>query len=295
MMDGLFLELMNIMLPVILTAGIGYVWVRRGAPFDAGLTGTLGAFIAVPCLIFSSLTTMNLSLDDAGQMAGMVFAAIVLMTIIGWLALTIWGKERRSNTIAISLPNMGNMGVPICYFAFGEKGLVLAVICMMVLSLVTFSAGLMVVGGRDAWKDVFRLPNTWALVAALVFVFTDWTPPVFVANFTEFVGGMALPLMLVTLGASIAGFGLTHLREAIGISILRFAIGIAVAVGLVMVVDTDPVIAGVLITQCAMPVAVFNVVLARRYGRDPEKVAGITLITTLASFAVLPVVLSLIL
>jgi len=48
---------------------------------------------------------------------------------------------------------------------------------------------------------------------------------------------------------------------------------------------------GVVLVQSAMPVAVFNYLLAARYERHPEDVAGAIVISTLVAFAGLPALL----
>ena len=45
---------------------------------------------------------------------------------------------------------------------------------------------------------------------------------------------------------------------------------------------------GVVILQSAMPVAVFNYLFAMRYGREPQVVAGMVMVSTLLSFLLLP-------
>jgi hypothetical protein len=48
---------------------------------------------------------------------------------------------------------------------------------------------------------------------------------------------------------------------------------------------------GVVLIESAMPVAVFNYLLAARYDRHPDEIAGAIVISTLASFATLPLLL----
>jgi hypothetical protein len=48
---------------------------------------------------------------------------------------------------------------------------------------------------------------------------------------------------------------------------------------------------GVVLVQSAMPVAVFNYLLAARYDRHPEDIAGAIVISTLVAFAALPALL----
>jgi malate permease and related proteins len=48
---------------------------------------------------------------------------------------------------------------------------------------------------------------------------------------------------------------------------------------------------GVLAIQSAMPVAVFNYLFAQLYRREPEEVASIIVLSTLISFATVPLLL----
>ena len=48
---------------------------------------------------------------------------------------------------------------------------------------------------------------------------------------------------------------------------------------------------GVLILQCAMPVAVFNYLFALQYNNQPEEVAGTVVLSTALSFLSLPLLL----
>jgi predicted permease len=59
-------------------------------------------------------------------------------------------------------------------------------------------------------------------------------------------------------------------------------------VALAALLDQSGIARGVLILQCAMPSAVFNYLFAQRYGRAPEEVASIVVLSTLGAFAGLP-------
>ena len=66
-----------------------------------------------------------------------------------------------------------------------------------------------------------------------------------------------------------------------------FAVGFVVA----ELFDLEGVARGVLILDCAMPVAVFNYIMAERYGRGSSEVASMVVMSTAISFATLPLLL----
>ncbi|MEL7401702.1 MAG: AEC family transporter, partial [Pseudomonadota bacterium] len=70
--------------------------------------------------------------------------------------------------------------------------------------------------------------------------------------------------------------------------------GLLVGLLVAWLLQLEGVERGVVIVQAAMPVAVFNYLFAERFQREPKAVAGMVVMSTLISFATLPVILALI-
>jgi predicted permease len=109
---------------------------------------------------------------------------------------------------------------------------------------------------------------------------------------TSVLGGFTIPLMQFTLGVSLAGLRPGRLPRAFGLAIARFGLGLVVGIGLASAFGLEGVAWNVFVLDCAMPVAVFNYLLAQRYGRSPDDVAGLVVISTLLSFLTVPVLLA---
>ena len=76
------------------------------------------------------------------------------------------------------------------------------------------------------------------------------------------------------------------------IAILVFSVGgFLIGFGMAQLLGFSGVARGVLILQCAMPVAVFNYLLAQRYDRSPEQVASVVVVSTLLTAVTLPLLL----
>jgi hypothetical protein len=101
--------------------------------------------------------------------------------------------------------------------------------------------------------------------------------------------------MLLALGAAIAEVKVTDLYRSLAIALLRLATGLVIGFGLADLFGFSGIARGVLILQCAMPVAVFNYLLAQRYDRSPEQVASVVVVSTLLTAAALPLLLPFIL
>ena len=56
---ALFLIIFNVVAPVFLIAGSGYLWVKRGVEYPTEFVTRLATNIAIPCLVFDSLVNTN--------------------------------------------------------------------------------------------------------------------------------------------------------------------------------------------------------------------------------------------
>src|SRR5690554_5106933 len=97
--------------------------------------------------------------------------------------------------------------------------------------------------------------------------------------------------MLIALGVSLANLRISHLRISAALAALRLVFGVAIGWVLVLAFEIEGPAAGVLILQAAMPPAVFNYLFAARYGGPAEEVAGAVVLGTVATLAVLPLLL----
>jgi predicted permease len=104
-----------------------------------------------------------------------------------------------------------------------------------------------------------------------------------------------IPLMLLALGNTLGGLRARRLPFAMGWGIGRLVLGFAVALGVAELFGLEGPAKGVLVLQGTMPAAIFNYLFAARYGREPDDIAGIVLISTVASAVTLPLLVSFVL
>ena len=288
----MFSQLFSVIAPVLICAGIGYVWRRQGRPFDTGLVTPLVTNIGTPCLVFFTLIDTKLQPDTFLAMGTASFATTMAMYGIYFVFLKSVGLSQKAFLPSLAHGNCGNMGLPLCLLAFGDHGLALAIAFLTVNAVILFSLGVAIPAGAMSPKQLLRLPILYATLAALVFMSTGWHVPDFVTNTARILGGLTVPLMLITLGVSLAGLGVKRLPRAAVLSAMRIGVGFLVGWGGAEVFGFEGVARGVLIVECAMPVAVFNFLFAERYNNQPEEVAGMVVISTLMSFATLPFLLA---
>jgi len=280
--------LFNVVTPVLLCIAVGWVWARQSRPFDTGGMADLITLVGTPCLIFSTLTGVALPADQLWQMALATLLSIVAFGLIGLAVLLPLKLPYRTYLPPLMFANIGNMGLPLCLFAFGDEGLALAIVVLAVFSVVNFTLGIWLYAGSGSAGHLWRQPMILATVVAVIFLLADLQPPVWLDSTTSLLGAFTIPLMLVMLGVSLARLRVTRLPRALWLSVVRIGGGLLVGVLIAEAFQMEGVARSVLILQSAMPVAVFNYLFAVRYNRDPETTAGLVVVSTVLSVFTLP-------
>ncbi len=285
-------QLFSIIAPVLLVAGLGFAWARLGKPFDLPTVTQLSMMIGMPCLVLSSLSKLSIDLAAFGLMAGAAAAALLSCMALGFVALRLLGLPASSFLPSITFGNSGNLGLPLCLFAFGEAGLALAIAVFAISSVLQFTAGQMIAAGRLSPATLLKTPVIYAVIVAVVCMATGWRPPLWISNAYDTLAMMAIPIMLMALGVSLARLSVATMRASATVAVLRLVLGFAAGIGIAALFGLEGTARGVLIIQLAGPAAVFNFLWAQHYGRNAAAIAGVVVISTVLGFLLLPLTLA---
>lgn len=283
--------LLPVMLPVLICAFIGVLWARFKQPYDAEFVRRSVIWIGAPALIIGTLGQTEVSAEALGET---VLACLTMLGCAGLFStLLLWTCRLplRDFLVPMVFGNTGNMGLPLCLFAFGEAGLALALGVFLTTSTSHFSLGIAVLNGREALKYTFASPLLWAGALAAAMVLGDWALPLSLQNSLEILGGMAIPLMLITLGISLSSLQSSAAAKVLMLGIARLVVGLAAGFAAVWLLELDGLLRKVILLQAATPSAVFNYLLALQYRRQPEVVSGLVISSTLISFVSIPLLL----
>lgn len=287
----MFSAIATIMAPVFICVTIGFLWARSGRSYDLGLITNIVTYIGTPCLIFYSLSTVEIhpkTLVDIGLAALLSLGAFL---VLGSSILAMFGLDQRAFLLPIIFPNVGNIGLPVCYLAFGQEGMALAITVFSVYVIFCMTIGVGIVSGSFAPKAILKMPIIPATLLAVFFLAAGIKTPEWLYNTTKLIGDLTIPLMLITLGVSLSQLKVVRLKTAVFLSLIRLIIGFGVGYTIVSLMNLTGAAAGVVILQCSMPVAVFCYLFAQMYNQKPEEVAGVVIISTVLGFSILPAIL----
>ena len=285
-------QLAGILLPVFVLAMVGYFWRRLGVPFEREFVTRLIMNVAGPCLVVDSLSQLSLPLRDFVGMLAAAAAMFVATVLVAWGILRLAGLSVRSYLPALAVGNTGNMGLPLCLFAFGQQGLGIAVAIYVTYSVGQFTLTPMLQSGVAPLRTLTTTPILYGALAGLALLAGHWRLPAPLASSIHLLGQLMIPLMLLALGNTLGGLRTKHLSFATVWGFARIALGFSIALGIGALFHLHGIARGVFVLQGAMPAAVFNYLFAARYDRAPDEVAGIVLMSTLTATLLLPFIVA---
>ena len=299
-LDSLLAIFSSTLLPVFLVALAGYV-LSAFVPLDGRTLGRFLFFLATPSLVFRSLYRMTLDLTTLQHVVAITVGVLAIGVALGWLASYGQARRRRAGLIlASAIGNNGNMGIPICLFAFGEAGVAIATVYYAITSFLSNTVGVVIASAgntnlRRALVHSLQSPVLYAATFGLLFNQAQIKVPDNVFSAIELLAGAAVPGMLVLLGSQLRSTRFGGDQRIIWRSVLiRLVASPLVAWTLCSLLGIGGLERQVLIVQAAMPTAVMTTVLATEFDAAPHMVAAAVLATTLLSMGTLAVVLSLV-
>lgn len=290
-------ELFAVIAPILICASIGVVWARSDTPYPAEFVTRAVMNIGAPCLMVSAFGQVDVDAQALARVAGVACVVMLTLMALGLILIRFWRLSVPTYLPPLLFPNNGNMGLPLCLFAFGEQGLAMALGYFLIMMVSHITLGIFIVSSASGaimarLKEMARQPILYAGAIALLMLVTGWRLPKWLDNTVGLLAGFTIPLMLITLGVSLASLKISGLQRGLVFSLLRVGGGFTIAWFACEWLALEGVARGVALLQASMPVAVFNYLFAHRYRRNPEEVAGMVVVSTLLAFAVSPFLLS---
>ena len=287
--------LLNVILPVVLVAGTGFLFARLTHVDEKPLT-RLSFYVLTPALIFHSMLNRSVSMTDLGDVALFVLIMHGLLLLIGTIGVrrTKWDEDTRASAVlSLTMNNCGNYGLAILLFAFGDAGFTLGVLYMVSHLLYQVIGGVGIASWHRSMKKrqlvltILKVPWLYALALALVVRLLGWELPETLARPVELVAGATIPVQLLLLGMALSRVRIGNLlQQAVPISLAKLIVPPLLAWGLTAILGFDGLLRSVVILQASAPTAVNALVLSLQYGRRSELTASVVLMTTIGALGV---------
>ena len=288
----LLAKLFEVLFPVFLTIAIGYWYGKKDPKFNTKFITTFAGNFGLPAIIFYSLTTTNLSIALFLRFSYYITLYVLIFSIIGLIILLILNKDIYRLLPPLILPNTGNMGMPLCLFAYGKIGLAIATSITAMILVFHFSINILLASKKFSIKPLLKCTPVYALLISLIFVHYEIPAPKFLENATFLLGYSTIFLVLMSLGVALSKLKVFAVKETFIYSFVRVIIGPIVGLAFVKFFNLSGVEAGVLFIQASMPSAVLTFLVSEIY--SPKKIsasiASTVALSTFLSFFTLIVV-----
>jgi hypothetical protein len=288
----LYLKLIDVLFPVFFVIGVGYYLGKKDPNFDTKFITNFAGNIGTPAMIFYTITTTGITLDIFIEY--FIYALIIIggFSLVGLLFLFILKKDVISELPPLILPNTGNMGVPICLFAYGTAGLGVASAIASVIILLHFTLNVLLAKKSFSFEILIKNVPIYAILASIAFLYFKWDVPGYIENTTFLLTYTTIFLVLMSLGIALSRLKVVSWTHASILGAVRVIIGPIIGFSLIKFLNLNGFFAGVLLIQSAMPSAVLTYLVGSMYSEKKvvDNIASVIVSSTLMSFITIPIV-----
>ena len=288
----IYLKLFDVLFPVFFIIGIGYYIGKKDPKFNTQFITNLAGTIGTPAMIFYTITTTGVTLEIFIEY--FIYAVIILgaFAFVGFFFLIFLKKDPITELPPLFLPNTGNMGVPICLFAYGTAGLGVASAIASVIILFHFTIGIFLASKKFSLSILIKNGPVYGIIVAVMFLYFDWDVPGYLENTTFLLTYTTIFLVLMALGVALTRLKVVSWTHAAILGAVRVILGPLIGFALINFLGLTGFMAGVLLIQSAMPSAVLTYLVGSMYSkkRAVDNIASVIVSSTLMSFVTVPIV-----
>lgn len=283
----MFSKIASITLPIFTLVLVGVLYSRRVKP-DLGGANKLVVDIALPILIFISLSAKSFDPISAMSFTGASIVLILLTGLIAWPFAKFSGASVQAFLPCAMFTNVGPIGIPLIALAYGPEGMAPAVVLLVISNILHFTLGAGVMSGKVDWRMVYANPLVWSTVLGVASSQLQITLPEWVQTSCTMIGSVLVPMMLMSLGARLASSQVADAWVGVRSGVLILIIRLAAVLLALWFIPLEGLERGALILFACLPSAVFNFMLADKFQVEPNKVASTVIVGHLLSLAFLP-------
>ncbi len=284
-------------------AVVGFFCAKQGV-LDAYVKDKLTLLllnVTLPCMVVASTGNTDAAQASDQVLWAMLAGGVQFFALLGtgWLCnlvLRTPPSQRHMYLFMSVVTNTGFIGIPVVAAIYGNQTVLLSSVFVTSVSLFVYSIGFSLLSPKDAGglKSILKAvanPATVASLIAIGLLAAGVHLPAPLEQALEMLGGITAPVAMLLVGVIVAG---SRFRDVVSqrrlypyILIRQLIVPAALFVALRPIVP-DPVVLGMFTVMFAMPVGSMASMFAGACGHDQELPAKGTILSTVASFAIVP-------
>lgn len=278
-------------LPIFLVVVLAVAYVRLAQP-DIRQVADVALAVFAPIMVFHTLVHQDVRVETLGK--PLLFMAALTACLLGLSygvarALRLSPDDRVSLILGVSMINVGNFGLPLILFTYGEEAVAHSVVYFVAFTFPLTTLALAISStessARRVAADMVKMPIFHAVFLALLFTTARIPIPSFAEKGLGLLAQAAIPLLLFVLGLQLASIRLRagHIKTLFAGVALRLGVSPLIASALLAWLQISGDEARVALLQTSAPTAILPLMYAIRFRRSPDLLAAIILATTVLS------------
>ena len=288
----LYIKLFEVLSPVFFIVGIGYFLGKKKSDIDTTFITNYSANFGAPALFIFAITSSGVKFDIFSEYFIYSIIALTSFAIVGFIFLYLMKKDYIRELPPFFLPNTGNMGIPICLFAYGSLGMGIAAAISSLVVLLHFTINIFLASKKFDINIILKSPSSYAVIIAVFFLYYDLEMPKYVLNTVMLLGYTMIVLILMSLGISLTQLKVFSFKSSFISSIGRVVLGPIIGFAIIKIFNLSGYAAGVLLIQSSMPSAILTYLIASMYSpkKIVDNISSMIVVSTLMSLITVPIV-----
>ena len=288
----IYLKLFEVLFPVFFIVGIGYFLGKKKSDVDTAFITNYSANFGAPALFIFAITSSGVKFDIFAEYFIYSIIALSSFAVVGVIFLIFMKKDYIRELPPFFLPNTGNMGIPICLFAYGTLGMGVAAAISSLVVLLHFTVNVFLASKRFDIFIILKSPSSYAVIIAVAFLYFDMEMPKFVLNTVMLLGYAMIVLILMSLGISLTQLKVFSFKSSLISSVGRVILGPVIGFFIIKIFNLSGYAAGVLLIQSSMPSAILTYLIAAMYSpkKIVDNISSMIVVSTLMSLITVPII-----
>ena len=289
----IYLKLFEVLFPVFFIVGIGYYLGKKNPNFDNSFITSFASNIGTPAMVIYAITSTGISFDIYASYFIYYLIAIIGFTLTGIIILYLLKTKDIIREPTFILPNTGNMGIPICLFAYGELGMGIAAAISSLIVLLHFTLNIFLAKRAFDFKTILKSPSFYAILITVLFLYFEIPFPQFVLNTVMLLAYGMIVMILMSLGVALTQMKVFSFKDALITSFGRVILGPIIGFAVIKFFNLSGIPAGVLLIQSCMPSAILCYLIAHMYSPKEivDNISSTIVVSTIMSLFTIPITL----
>ncbi|MBZ4664322.1 MAG: family transporter [Caloramator sp.] len=281
---------------------VGYISRKRGFinPEVNKSLSELLLNVTLPFMIIASFN-FNFSKDmlNLGIKLFLISTVIhILLLLLGSIIYKRFNEDEYKVLWFITVfSNCGFMGYPVVESIYGKIGLFYAALFNIPFNILIWTAGVFIFSGRGDKQNLRKAilnPGILSVFIGLVIFLLSIDLPAPVIKTLEMVGSMTTPLSMIIIGSTLADAKIKSIFEGFSVYFGSFIRLIAIPLTVYFILNLfglKDFYLSIPVIITAMPAAANTVIMAEKYGGNPEYASKVVFLTTILSVVTIPAIL----